>query len=569
METEEPGVRSSRRRAVEDRAVAWLAARRDLLDPRNAQPDSVLFTRKALIETAFLVGLRARLDDAPLDGDYAAILQQVEDVARQPSYREMIARDETALLLYAGTYAALRLCGREDPEFKRIIQQATHGGYAAAFERVPYRQLDLLHTLYLCGIEHGLTSMDDVLPFTILCRRPNVLKLADRDVYAITHTIFYVTDFGLREPVWPRGYHPGEGVELLEALLVLAEARANADLVGELLCCLYCLGATDSHAADRAWAFLESVQEDSGRMNGPEGILHPGIHGGDNYFRSWAEGYHTTIVAALAGLLERSPRRPVRPLPHPPTARVSVEMPLRRAVVWLCNESMAQDPRVGLAGVTAAAVGAAAIQQHHLARPVLEYYAAHLADANPAFWQEQGMEVAGELSLALRAAGAACPSLDDFLKATADVVSSLDSIPADIADGVNQLIGLGLISPSTAAFIPRQATHREQRAYPLNSAVSLHESLETYHLGQIAATIRTLAQNGWGRHRITQDAIAFLIAQQNTDGAFGYPASDDRTTRVKAQYSWTRSAVTALATTVKKPPALPRQWRSEPTPTQN
>ncbi|MFG2760957.1 DUF6895 family protein [Streptomyces wuyuanensis] len=77
--------------------------------------------------------------------------------------------------------------------------------------------------------------MDGVLPFSLLCRRPNMLKLADRDVYAITHTIFYVTDFGLRDPVMPRGFQPGEAVELLEALLVLAEARTNADLVAS--CC--------------------------------------------------------------------------------------------------------------------------------------------------------------------------------------------------------------------------------------------------------------------------------------------------------------------------------------------
>jgi hypothetical protein len=532
---------------VEDRAVSWLAARRALLDPRNTPPDTVLFTRKALIETAFLVGLRVRLDDAPLAGDYADVLEQVEDVAMQPSYREMVARDEAALLLYAGTYAALRLCGREDLGFRRLIQQAARGGYATVFERVPYRQLDLLHTLYLCGIEHDLSAMDAVLPFSLLCRRPNVLKLADRDIYAITHTLFYVTDFGLREPLWPRGYSPGEAVELLEALLVLAEARKNADLVGELLCCLYCLGVTGSRAADRAWEFLESVQEDNGRVNGPEGILHPGLDSENDDFRHWAEGYHTTIVAALAGLLERSPRRFAKPRVGLPTADVPLTAPLRRAVLWLCDESMRKDPHAGLAGVTAAAVGAAAIREHHVVRPVLEHYAASLAGAAPALWQEQGMEVAGEFALALRAAGTSCPSLERFLKATADVISSLDRIPADVSDNVHRLISLGFLSPSAAAVIPRQTASHERQGYPLEAAVSLCEARKTYHLGQIAATIRTLAQDGWDRHRITLDAISFLIAQQNTTGAFGYPACDDRTTRDQAQYAWSRSAVTALA----------------------
>ncbi|MFJ3232404.1 DUF6895 family protein [Streptomyces sp. NPDC086787] len=567
METGKPGVRSSRRRAVEDRAVAWLTARRAMLDPREARPDSVLFVRKALIETAFLVGLRARLDDTPLDGDYADILQQVADVAGEPSYREMIARDEQALLLYAGTYAALRLCGRDDPEFRHVIQQAVDGGYAAAFERVPYRQLDLLHTLYLCGVEHDLPAMDTVLPFTLLCRNPNVLKLADADVYAITHTLFYVTDFGLREPVWPDGHGTGAAVELLEALLVLAEGRANADLVGELLCCLYCLGVDDSQAADRAWDFLESVQEDNGRVNGPVGVVHPGLDHGDEGFRHWAEGYHTTIVTALAGLLRRSPLRHRAPRRDPAAVtEVALGAPLRRAVVWLCEQStrdgqseqseqglergdLAQGPGAGLAGVTAAALGAAAIQEHHLAVPALEHHAALLAAAPPGFWQEQGMEVAGEFALALRAAGADCPSLTDFLKATADVVGSLDTVPDDVADGVRKLVELGFLPPSTvaAAAAPRPSTPGERRAYPARTALALCEARESYHLGRVAALVRGLVQEGWGRHRITRDALAFLLAQQGTTGAFGHCADDDRTARARAQHPWTRSAVTALA----------------------
>lgn len=546
MQAEYPGVQSSRRRAVEDRAIAWLAARRGMLDPRNAKPNAALFTHKALIETAFLTGLRASLDDTPLTGDYASILEQVEDIAGRPSYRELIARDEAALLLYAGTYAALRLCGRDDAEFRRIIQQAATGGYAAAFERVPYRQLDLLHTLHLCGIGQGLPAMDDVLPFTVLCRRPNVLKLTDHDIYAITHTIFYVTDFGRREPAWPPGYALGEAIELLEALLVLAEARANADLVGELLCCLHCLGVTDSTAAEQAWALLESVQEDNGRVNGPKGIIHPGLESGNDDFRHWAEGYHTTIVAALAGLLERNARSIARPRPDIPVTDLPLAEPLRRAILWLQDRSTAQHPSAGLPGITAAAIGAAAIQEHRLVQPALEHCAVQLADAEPDFWQEQGMEIAGEFALALRTSDLSCPSLEKFLKATATVVNSLDHLPADITDNVQRLTSLGLTRPLPGKTIPNQSPPHEQRAYPPLAATTLCEARKTYHLGQLAATVRTLVHDGWHQHRITQDAISFLIAQQNADGAFGYPACDDQTQRENAQFSWTRSVVTAL-----------------------
>ncbi|MEV7004708.1 hypothetical protein AB0N62_45175 [Streptomyces sp. NPDC093982] len=547
MQAEFPGVQSSRRRAVEDRAVAWLAARRDLLDPRTAKPDTVLFTHKALIETAFLTGLRARLDDTPLAGDYASILEQIEEIAGRPSYRELIARDEAALLLYAGTYAALRLCGRDDPYFRRIIQQAAAGGYAAAFERVPYRQLDLLHTLHLCGIDQGLPAMDDVLPFTVLCRRPNVLKLADRDVYAITHTIFYVTDFGQREPAWPQGYALSEAIELLEALLVLAEARANADLVGELLCCLLCLGVTDSDAAEQAWEFLESVQEDNGRVNGPKGVIPPTIESASEDFQHWAEGYHTTIVVALAGLLERNARRNSRPRPDIPMTDLPLVEPLRRAILWLQDKSTARTPSDALPGITAAVIGAAAIHEHEIVRPVLERYAAQLADVDPDFWQRQGMEIAGEFAIALRAAQVSCPSLEEFLKVTASVVNSLDHIPADIMDNVQRLTSLGLTHPSAGTKVPKQPPPHEDRAFPLHAAITLCEARKTYHLGQLAATTRNLVRGGWHQHRITRDAISFLIAQQNQDGAFGYPACDDQTQREDAQFSWTRSLVTALA----------------------
>ncbi|MER6140655.1 hypothetical protein ABT174_11400, partial [Streptomyces sparsogenes] len=295
-------------RAVEQRAVSWLAAHHTRFDPDTAEETGVLFARKALVEMALLVGLRARLDPTAFDEDYQRLFDLMAAVASRPSYRELVGRDERALLLYAGTHAALRLCGHHDDEFRHLIEQSVAGRHATSFERVPYRQLDLLHTLELAGVAHDLPPVEAVLPFTLFCADPSVLGLGDRDVYAITHTVFYATDFGRRVPRWPSGFDLCRAVRLLEALCLLSRRRGNADLVAELLCCLLCLGVRDSAEAERAWAFLADAQEPDGRVAGPEGIVHPGLEGGGEDYRSWATAYHTTIVAALAGLLARSSR---------------------------------------------------------------------------------------------------------------------------------------------------------------------------------------------------------------------------------------------------------------------
>ncbi|UKY47469.1 DUF6895 family protein [Streptomyces inhibens] len=546
MDMTQPGDGSSQRRAVETRSVAWLAARRNLIDPAEAATDRVLFARKALIETAFLVGLRARLDPEPLDDDYAALLDQVEGIAARPSYQELIARDEAALLLYAGTYAALRLCGREAPEFRRVIAQAAAGGYAAVFERIPYRQLDLLHTLELCGVQHTLPAMDDVLPFTLLCNSPNVVKLADRDIYAITHTIFYATDFGLREPHWPRDFDPGAAVELLEALLDLTLGQENADLVGELLCCLLCLGARDSEEARRAWEFLAAAQEADGRVNGPPGVVHPGLADGDDAYRHWATGYHTTIVAALAALLDRSPRVVRRRRPSMPEVRPTVEQPLRRAVVWLAGTSRRHDPATCLPAAAAVAYAAEALGEPELARPLLLDFSERLADADVGVWQGHGMEVVGEFAFGLRAHGITCSSLDMFLKSTAAAVELLDRVPPQAAYNVQRLVGLGLISPRRAAALIDEGADAPHSA-PGTAAADLPAAWKNYHLGHIAGIVRDSARAGRAQHRITRDAVAFLLAQQSSCGAFGRPACDDPAIRERTMLSWTQSVITALA----------------------
>ncbi|GGO99869.1 DUF6895 family protein [Wenjunlia tyrosinilytica] len=569
-------------RAVEDRAVSWLAAHHGRFDPDAADETGVLFARKALVEVALLVGLRARLDPAPFDPHYQQLFDRMAAVASRASYRELVGRDERALLLYAGTHAALRLCGHADREFQHLLEQSVAGRYAACFERIPYRQLDLLHTLELAGVEHDMPGVEDVLPFTLLCADPSVLKLGDRDIYAITHTLFYATDFGLRLPRWPIGFDLSRATELLEALCLLCRRRGNADLVAELICSLLCLGIRDSAEAERAWAFLADVQEPDGRVAGPDGIVHPGLEGSGEDHRSWATAYHTTIVAALAALLARSRAVIRRPRPEPPAAldRAELESALCRATVWLVESAAVCPLDEAIPSVAAAVRGARAVGEPELAHPAVTSLVGRVGAASEqALWGSHGADVVFECAHGVTASGLSCPSLDRFLTDTADALAGVTVVPAAAAAGVGHLMRLGRLAPHTADSLLASADPAELRArsrpsavvardlaqyagdepsridsddpgwYPVAErlAAALPDACRNYRLEEVAVLLGGLALLGWADHRVTRDGLEFLLRQQSPAGSFGFTARDDPQERASAQRRWTQSCVVALS----------------------
>lgn len=576
------GESSKRAAAVGRRAVSWLASCRSRFDPDNADPASAPFVRKALVEMALLVGLRARMDPDAFDADHELLIDQVASVAGRASYRELVVRDERALLLYAGTYAALRLCGRDDAEFRHLVEQSATGRYAACFERVPYRQLDLLHTLEVSGIDHAMPGIAGVLPFSLLCADPSVLKLRDPDIYAITHTVFYATDFGVRIPPWPDGFRAADAVHLLEALSVLCRQQGNADLVAELLCSLLCLGVHDSPEVERAWAFLADLQEGDGRLAGPEGVVHPDFEGSDEAYRAWATGYHTTIVAALAGLLACSPKtiRQPRPAPAPAAGDPRRRAALRRAAAHLADTTADAPLQEALPAVAAALRGTRAADEPQLAHRALAAVLRRVeAGPGPAAWRRFGADVAFECARGAAASGLKCHSLDRFLSDTGAALTDLTAIPASAAGGVRQLKEAGRLDAAHADLLLASTTCAELAAHDAQPvalaqsliqytngdpallgaddsfwrpvaerfAAALPAAYEDYRIEHLAILLHGLALLGWADHRITRDGLDFLLSQQQPSGAFGHPAHDDPPTRAAAQRIWTQNCVLALS----------------------
>jgi hypothetical protein len=563
------------------RAFSWLAAHRDrFLANDTVSTSRELFSRKAFAELALLVGLASRVRERVPDHVYATLVGCLTSVAVRPSFRELAARDRSALLLYASTCAALRLVGRDDPELRWSIEQLVGGRYATAVERVPFRYLDLLHALETARIPHNLPSIEAVLPFTILVADPNVVEIRDADAYAVTHTLFYASDFGAREVPWPAGYDAGRAIDLVNALLVLYRLRGNADLVAELICSLACLNVHGTPELARAWNFLAEAQLPDGRVPGPGNVVPAEFMQEDVASRNWLTSYHTTIVTALAGLLSKHSTTVSAVYGSPSLVEDQLHTTLRRGVDWVARKAPrwtadAAVPALAAAGVAIRHIGGSPTLNRELRR-----FVALVDTEGGPDWSELGGEVVLSFALVLRERSITCLSLQRFLaelaaalakepaalKAApaaarslrelellsdpvASLVSRAEPLPAALRDGENRPLELAAAVVCFAGLRGGMSV-RETSEWLASGevlALALADACREYRLGEAAALLRALLVLGWADHRIVTDAVDMLVRQQTLSGAFGYTASDCDHARATDQRHWTQSLLVALS----------------------
>jgi hypothetical protein len=140
---------------------------------------------------------------------------------------------------------------------------------------------------------------------TTLARAHCIAYLNRDDAYSITHTIFYLTDFGNR-PLPFDDYEKTRIKEIVEALLIHYWRTSYWDLVGELLINLECLKMTNSicytgssNAFQRAWLEDGAVPPHPIESEADSGDATSNDKRSDAAVASFWRHYHTTLVGAL------------------------------------------------------------------------------------------------------------------------------------------------------------------------------------------------------------------------------------------------------------------------------
>ena len=282
---------------VESGAVAWLERNLRRFDPLAcSHADDANDALKAAAELALVCSL-ALESDLAVTSSYRSFAQYLwDEVFESEAIQEHLLLS-AASVPAVDLYACLRDCGYEDETFRTRLRALLDEGSLLSTERTPTGELDLLSALATAGLSDRIPRTDSVYPRTLLAACPSLYRLTDADAYALTHALFFLTDFGRHrasciEPevsLWCRTSLP--------RLLGFYLKRGNWDIAGELLIALASVGGACLPPCEEAWTLIFHAQNTDGSF--PGGDLSRATNTGDERQRFRAD-YHTTLVVLLA-----------------------------------------------------------------------------------------------------------------------------------------------------------------------------------------------------------------------------------------------------------------------------
>ena len=178
-------------------AFHWLEQNIEHFNPLKDGSDTFgLYQTKALGELGLLCMLYHRTAKGDVEPAVERFLCFIYNIWQQPEYQERIVRRPEYFQIQIMIYTVLQQCNVINDSYKGIIQGIIDQGYVTATETTAMRLLDRRHMLDCGKFRHNLPPYQELYHNTLLAKAPPVIYLSDNDVYAITHTLFYITDFG-------------------------------------------------------------------------------------------------------------------------------------------------------------------------------------------------------------------------------------------------------------------------------------------------------------------------------------------------------------------------------------
>jgi hypothetical protein len=283
-------------------SLDWVTANLPRFAPDLDRVSTTLSTFGELaILYAYAEAWRGRLAElVSLDHHLRAWRQLIVSQCEAQAYVESARKQVSIAYAFVVPYLMLRTTGYRSSAHDRLVRRMQWWGYPAGSEAVPYRLLDREFFLWKGGYLRDEPNFYQLYRETTLGQRCSPVYLDLESAYSITHTLFYLTDFGSRRLALPPR-HMRFIRSLLDALLVHYSRVSNWDVLGELLMVVPVVGGCNTTVYDWASEAFASARRADGSVpanrEAATTLLDASESTRDDL--SFRHCYHTTLVALL------------------------------------------------------------------------------------------------------------------------------------------------------------------------------------------------------------------------------------------------------------------------------
>ncbi|MBW5483982.1 DUF6895 family protein [Streptomyces bambusae] len=286
-------------------ARRWTERHAAYLDSPAAHAELPVVPRaKALLQLAMLRRYWEKC--APADPALAEVTRVVEQVWRRPDFTSLLTLDGRRARQFQLIYAALAPAGSATGTPRALLAGLAADNHLTPGRKPPFLHLEARFYADLAGVEHEFASYEELYEASPLPRAAT-LPVADLDGCQVAHTLFYLSDFGLRDLPLP-AEERGRALRVVERLTDHCVALGDWDVVAKLLLAQYCLGADPTRTPSGAAGLrmLAAAQAPDGAIPGRSAAGRvPADATPVEYFR---KSYKVTLVVALMTLVVTSGR---------------------------------------------------------------------------------------------------------------------------------------------------------------------------------------------------------------------------------------------------------------------
>jgi hypothetical protein len=236
----------------------------------------------------------------PVLGAAENILDRVAGVFHEESFHGQLLGMAANFRYYLWMLAILWENDRlSDPRLRNAAQTLIDNGYGDLGDpaRPAYERMELRYILDLGGFEGPFPPLHELCRSDPVEAPVDLAYVTEAQAYAVTHAIFFLSDFAAR----PLSGSTPRGDAAVDPLLGACTRSGHWDLVSELIVCRRALGRPESDLDRLSRSFLCRAQLTDGAMPGPHFDLseRDALPQEEKKAYTFLRCYHTTLATIM------------------------------------------------------------------------------------------------------------------------------------------------------------------------------------------------------------------------------------------------------------------------------